>query len=406
MLSTGLRSKLIALPVTLIGVSILCFLVMPLAAPDPVSARSGKWAQTEEQKRMLVERLHLDESLATQYFEYMKGALTGDFGESWATGRDVASDLGKCFPATIELAVCATFIAIILGVIAGVLSAAYRGGLPDIVSMLIALIGVSLPIFWLAVIFKNSFAGRGMIGQRIVLMLVLLASIVLAGVCYLEAKKRRGRITKFALILGSIAIVFVGLYVGISYQGAISDAIGLSNWRLPSQGRTDIRTFFPEGFRVTGFLTVDSIIAGRSDIFFDAIRHLILPSIALATIPMAVIARLTRSSMIEVIGQDYITSARAKGLSRFKVITKHALKNTLLPVITISGTQFGYLLGGAVLTETIFSWPGLGQFTVDAVLGSDYECVRAGVLLMATSFVVVNAIVDVSYSLVDPRQRK
>ncbi|MHC5079537.1 MAG: ABC transporter permease, partial [Planctomycetota bacterium] len=172
---------------------------------------------------------------------------------------------------------------------------------------------------------------------------------------------------------------------------------------LPGGGRlpVEIHDFEP----ITGFIPIDTLLSGQFDILFIYLSHLLLPAVALSTIPMAVIARMTRSSVLEVLGDDYIRTARAKGLPEKRVILKHAFRAALIPIVTVVGLNFGYLLAGAVLTETVFNWPGLGQYVVKAVLESDYNAVQGGILLVAGTFVLVNLLVDLSYGFIDPRVR-
>jgi peptide/nickel transport system permease protein len=157
--------------------------------------------------------------------------------------------------------------------------------------------------------------------------------------------------------------------------------------------------------RVTGFHLIDTLLAGDAAMFGDALSHLVLPALALSTIPMAMIARMTRAAMLDVLGSDYVRTARAKGLTERKVVLKHGLRNALIPIVTAVGLQFGFLLAGAVLTETLFQWPGLGRYVVDAVHDRDYNAIQGGILLIALSFVLVNLVVDVSYAFLNPRIR-
>jgi peptide/nickel transport system permease protein len=222
--------------------------------------------------------------------------------------------------------------AVFVGVNAGILSAWRQNSWFDYLSMLIALIGVSMPIFWLGLMEQWLFA--------------------------LELK-----------------------------------------W-LPSIGRMNARDPVES---VTNLYLIDSLIAGRWDQFWTVVKHLILPGVALGTIPMAIIARMTRSSMLEVLRSDYIRTAKAKGLSQIFIIYKHALRNTFIPVLTVIGLQFGLLLGGAVLTETIFAWPGVGRYIFDAIASRDYPVIQSGILIIAFIFVLINLLVDLLYAAVDPR---
>jgi peptide/nickel transport system permease protein len=258
--------------------------------------------------------------------------LTGDLGMSFYTKSAVTKEIFARFPATIELALLAILLASIFGILIGVVSAVKKNSIFDNAGMLIALIGVSMPIFWLGI------------------LLIILFS-------------------------------------------------GTLHW-LPSGGRIDPLV---EPIRITGFYLIDSLLTGNTTGFIDALRHLILPATALAMYSMAIITRMTRSSMLETLQQDYIRTARAKGISEGRVIRKHALRNGLIPIVTVIGLQLGSLLGGAVLTETVFSWPGIGAYTVASILKSDFPVVQGVVLLIATIFVLMNLIVDIVYAFLDPR---
>ena len=246
----------------------------------------------------------------------------------------VAEEIFVRFQATIELAIVAIIISSSLGILAGVISSVRKGSWFDYFSMITALIGVSMPIFWLG------------------LMLMYLFSVKL----------------------------------GV----------------LPIMGRY---TMGLEQNPLTGLVVIDSLLRGNLQLFFNSLRHLVLPAFTLATIPMAIIARMTRSSMLEVMSKDYIRTARAKGLSHYQVVFQHALKNAFLPIITVIGLNFGLLLGGAVLTETIFSWPGLGRYVVDSLLARDYPAVQGCILWFAVMTVLVNLFVDGIYFYLDPRLR-
>jgi peptide/nickel transport system permease protein len=268
----------------------------------------------------------------SQYLRYLGRLARADLGNSIHRRVAIADELKNRFPATIELALLSMLLAILVGIPVGIMSAARRASLLDSVSMVGALIGVSMPIFWLG------------------LMEIML----------------------FAVIL---------------------------NW-FPSAGRlshgVDVTS-------ITNLVLVDSILTGNVEALVDALKHLAMPTIALATIPMAIIARMTRSSMLEVLRQDYIRTAHAKGLQELVVLARHALKNAFLPIITIIGIQTSSLMAGAVLTETIFSWPGIGKWVYDAILGRDYPIVQSGTLLITVVIVAVNLFVDLSYAFLDPR---
>ncbi|WP_186428931.1 ABC transporter permease [Clostridium sp. BSD9I1] len=330
MLKYILKRLALLLPVIL-GVSILVFLVMHVFTTDPASIILGQHA-TAEQVANLREELGLNKPLYLQYFDFIGGVFKGSLGNSLITKTSVTGEILARFPATIELALSAIIIASIVGVIIGVISAVKQNSIVDYLSMIGALLGVSMPIFWLG------------------LMLIVLFSVKL-------------------------------------------------HW-LPVSGRIQIGM---EPAHVTGFYLLDSLITGNMAAFKSALMHLTLPAVALASYSTAIIARMTRSTMLEIVKQDYIRTARAKGLFEKVVILKHALRNALIPITTVIGLQLGSLLGGAVLTETVFSWPGVGSYTIDAIMKSDYPVVQGAVMILAIVFVLVNLIVDLLYAYLDPR---
>ncbi|MHB8076277.1 ABC transporter permease [Desulfosporosinus fructosivorans] len=330
MLKYILKRILMLIPV-LIGVSIIVFLIMRVFSPDPSPIVLGQHA-TQQATEAWRQANGLNDPVYMQYFNFIKGALTGDLGTSYYTKTPVVKEIFSRFPATIELALVAIVLASIFGILIGVISAVKKNSIFDNAGMLIALIGVSMPIFWLGI------------------LLIILFS-------------------------------------------------GTLHW-LPSNGRIDPLL---QPMNVTGFYLIDSLIAGDMYALKDTLRHLVLPATALAMYSMAIITRMTRSSMLETLQQDYIRTARAKGISEGKVIRKHALRNGLIPIVTVIGLQLGSLLGGAVLTETVFSWPGIGAYTVACILKSDFPVVQGVVLLIAFIFVMVNLLVDVIYAFLDPR---
>lgn len=315
----------------LLGVSIIVFVVMHVFTTDPTGIILGQHA-TADQIQKLRQTLGLNDPVPVQYWHFLKGAVKGNLGNSLVTQTSVTKEIFSRFPATIELAVVAIIIASIVGISIGVISAVKRNSIVDYLSMVVALLGVSMPIFWLG------------------LMLIVLFAVT------------------FRI--------------------------------LPVSGRITIGL---EPNHVTGLYLLDSLLTGNMDAFFDALKHILLPAIALASYSTAIIARMTRSTMLEIIKQDYIRTARAKGLFERVVIVSHALRNALIPVITVIGLQLGSLLGGAVLTETVFAWPGIGSYTIDAILKSDYPVVQGAVIILATVFVVVNLLVDLLYACLDPR---
>ena len=326
--------RLAVLIPTFIGVSIIAFSFIRLLPGDPVMLMSGERVMSPERHAELMHQLGLDRPMYIQYFDYLTGLLTGDFGSSIVTKRPVLDDFLSLFPATLELALCAIIVAVLLGIPAGVLAAVKRGTWLDQSIMGVALVGYSMPIFW----------------------------------------------------WGLLLIIFFSGYLG---------------W-TPVSGRISLMYFFPQ---VTGFMLIDSLISGQKGAFTSALSHLILPSIVLATIPLAVIARQTRSAMLEVMGEDYVRTARAKGLPPSRVVGVHALRNAMIPVITTIGLQIGVLMAGAILTETIFSWPGIGKWMIDSISRRDYPVVQSGLLLIAGLVMMVNLIVDLTYGLINPRIR-
>ena len=330
MLRYIIRRFLTIIPV-LLGVSILVFGFIRLIPGDPATVMLGERATPESVARVR-QQLGLDKPVYQQYLIYVSHALRGDLGMSILRQEPVTRELVRRFPGTIELSLGAILFATLVGVPSGILSATRRGSWIDSLSMLIALTGVSMPIFWLGLMLSFAFA-------------VLL------------------------------------------------------HW-LPTSGRL---TATMEYDPITNLVILDSLLQGNLHLLLDGLRHLVLPAVALGTIPMAIIARMTRSAMLEVLSQDYIRTAQAKGLPQRTVILRHALRNALLPVITVVGLQVGILLAGAILTETIFAWPGIGRWIVEAIYARDYPIVQGVTLFIAGIFVLVNLTVDVLYAFVDPR---
>lgn len=330
MLSFIIRRAFTVIP-TLIGVSIIVFLMLRLAPGDPAELLLGERA-TEESLAQMREYLGLNDPLYVQYGMFLRRLARFDLGETIWSRQKVWYEIKERFPATIELSLVAMFLASLVGVTLGIISATRQYSVFDYISMFGSLIGVSMPVFWLA----------------LMLMLVF------------------------------------GLHLG---------------W-LPMSGRLGIEVDIDP---ITNFYILDSIIQGNWEALRSALRHITLPAIALATIPLAITARMTRSSMLEVLRQDYIKTAKAKGLGQFTVVMKHALRNGLIPVITVIGLQFGILLGGAILTETVFSWPGVGKWIFDGVVKRDYMVIQGGVMVVASSFVLVNMIVDITYAIINPK---
>lgn len=348
--------RLLSFIPTLLGVSILVFLFIHLVPGDPALVILGEHA-TEESVAELRQQMGLDKALFlnfravvqvfrgemglgagvvrlfdSQYFRFLGRLLRGDLGRSIHERTPIADTLKLKFPATLELTIFSMTFAVVVGVPAGIVSATRRNSIFDNVSMVGALVGVSMPIFW----------------------------------------------------LGLMLIYFFGVQLG---------------W-FPTYGR------IPVDFQletVTGLYVLDSLIAGDFETLRRVLKHLAMPAIALGTIPMATVARMTRSSMLEVLQEDYIRTAYAKGLRELVVINRHALKNAILPVITIVGMQFGALMAGAIMTETVFSWPGMGKWVYDAILARDYPVVQIAVMIITVIVAVINLIVDISYSYLNPK---
>ncbi|AYA74899.1 ABC transporter permease [Robertmurraya sp. GLU-23] len=323
--------RLFSLIPVLLGLSLVVFFMIRAIPGDPAQLILGQLA-TKEAVEALTKQLGLDQPWFVQYFHYLGNLLTGDLGESIRTKAPISEEMVPYLMATIELSFCAMLVAVVIGVNAGIISAWFQNSWFDYVAMVLALVGVSMPIFWL-----------GLMEQWV-----------------------------FAINL---------------------------DW-LPTSGREEVRNPVTA---ITNIYIIDTIIQGRTDQLVEVIKHLVLPSIALATIPMAIIARITRSTMLEVMRSDFIRTARAKGLKMFWVVYKHSLKNAIIPVLTIIGLQTGLLLGGAILTETIFSWPGIGRYIYEAIGYRDYPVVQSGVLVIAFIFVMINLVIDLLYAAIDPR---
>ncbi|MBI4589123.1 MAG: ABC transporter permease [Candidatus Rokubacteria bacterium] len=304
-----LRRVLLTVP-TILGTSVLVFLILHLAPGDPAMIVAGPTAPPDVVANIRT-HLGLDQPVLVQYWRYISNALRGDLGRSILTRRSVSEEVATAFLNTFELVIAARIWSLLVAIPIGVVAAVKRQSIFDKLSMVTALLGLSLPIFW----------------------------------------------------IGLMAIWLFAFQLG----------------------------WFP--------------ISGRGGPIWsaDGLRHLILPALTLGGIQIPALARLTRSSVLEALGQDYVRTARAKGLAERLVVAKHALKNALLPVVTIVGLQFAGLLGGAVVTETIFSWPGLGRLAVTAILTRDFPVVQGTILVAAVTFVTINLLVDLVYAVLDPR---
>ena len=301
-----LARRVLAVVPVLFGVTLAVFSMLFLVPGDPIKMMLAEFVTSPDQIAQMRAQLHLDEPLPQQYGRFVANALRGDLGTSIRSRRPVATEIAENVASTAQLALASMAVAIAIGVPLGLLAALFRNTWVDVGSMVVALLGVSMPSFWLG------------------LLMIFVFSLHLA-------------------------------------------------W-FPATGGGDL-------------------------------LHLVLPSLTLGTIASAIIARLTRSSMLEVLGQDYVRTARAKGLAWWGVVVRHALKNALIPIITIFGLQFGNLLAGAVIVETVFSRPGLGRLIVGGILAKDFPLVQGTVLFVAASYVMINVLVDVAYAFVDPRIR-
>lgn len=346
-----LRRLLASIPV-LIGILALVFIVARLIPGDPCIAALGERA-TEEICDAYNERYGLDEGLLTQFWIYLGDVLQGDLGDSFRFNKPVTDLLIERLPTTLELAVSALTLAVLVGVPLGVISAYRHNSKVDVVTMIGANIGVSMPVFWLGLMLQ-----------------------------YLFAVKLRD--TMFQLPPS-----------GRLEAGTIPEPF-YEVWGLGENGVFEF---------ISNMVVLNAFLSFQWDVFWDGIRHLILPAVALATIPLAIVARMTRSSLLDVLGLDYVRTARAKGQKERKVVLRHGLRNAMLPVVTIVGLSLGALVGGAILTETIFNLSGVGKTLFDAIESRDYTVVQGFTLVIAIGFVLVNLAVDVLYTYLDPRVR-
>jgi peptide/nickel transport system permease protein len=326
--------RLVFMVFVLWGVTLITFFLSRVAPGDPARLIAGPRANAEALEHVR-EIYGLNDPLVQQYVTYMRDLLHGDLGASFVTRQPVRSDLATFFPATLELALFAMLIGSGIGLVFGVVAALKRGSAGDVGVRFVAIAGLSMPAFWLAMLFQLIFYSR------------------LA-------------------------------------------------W-LPFGGR--LATGVPAPPYVTGLYTVDSALAGQWHTLADAITHLVLPVTVLALAEVGLMARIVRTSMLEVLGEDYIRTAQAKGLSRRRVLVRHTLRNALLPAVTVLALEFGLLAGGVFLVETIFAWPGIGRYAYDAIRASDYNATMGVTLMIAILYVLLNLIVDVVYLYLDPRIR-
>ena len=333
MLRFVVRRLLLLVPI-LIGLSVLVFVFIRALPGSPAEALLGERA-TAETIAQVREDYGLDKPLYVQYWRYVETTVTDfDLGVSITSRRKISAELKERFPATVELTVAALIFAVGFGMPLGFIAAKRHGGVTDHASLLASLVGISIPIFFLALLLKYIFAVR----------------------------------------LG---------------------------W-FPSVGRIDVLTDLKPR---TNFYVVDSILTRNWDALRDVLRHLVLPAVALGSIPLAIVARITRAAVLDVQNEDYVRTARAKGLAPLVVDRRHVLRNALLPVSTIIGLQAGLPLSGAVLTESVFAIPGMGTWLTEAIFNRDYPVLQAGILFLSVVFVLVNLVVDISYALINPRIR-
>ncbi len=332
MLRFVVRRLILLIPI-LLGLSILVFLWIRALPGTPAEALLGDRA-TEESIAQAREQYGLDDPVYVQYWRYLQSVGSGDLGTSITTHRAVTDEIKDRFPATIELTIAAMLFATCIGLPLGFFAAKRYGGAFDNGSLVVSLIGVSIPIFFLALILKYVFSVK----------------------------------------LG---------------------------W-LPTVGRQDVLI---NADHPTNFYVLDGIITRNWEAAWDAFQHLILPAIALGSIPLAIIARITRASVLDVQNEDYVRTAHAKGLPPRQIDRSHVLRNAMLPISTIIGLQIGLLLSGAILTETVFAFPGMGTWIQQAIEDRNYPVLQGGILFIAFIVVIVNLVVDVSYGLLNPRIR-
>jgi peptide/nickel transport system permease protein len=317
-------------------VSVATFALAHAVPGDPVETILGERAAGDPEIRAAAERRYgFDQPVHLQYVYYLRNLFRGDLGESISTRRPVMQDLQQFVPGTIELAIAAMGFAILAGIPLGILGAIKQDRWPDHFARFVALIGTSVPVFWLGLL--------------------------------------------------ALYVFFYKL-----------------QW-LPGPGRLDTGMKIPE--RITGMVTVDAALRGQWDVFRSSVTHLVLPALVLGSFALGIIARMLRSSLLAALGDDYVRTARAKGLSDSRVVIGHAIRNAMIPTVTVLGLTFAGLLAGAVLTETIFSWPGIGRYSVQAALKLDYPGLLGVTLFVASAYVLVNFLVDLVYGLLDPRIR-
>ncbi|HIV57160.1 MAG TPA: ABC transporter permease [Candidatus Stackebrandtia faecavium] len=325
--------RLLQLIPTLLGLSVLLFVWVHNLPGGPAAGLLGERA-TPERVAQIEESLGLNDPIWVQYGRFMQKLFQLDFGTSIQSGRPVLDEFLARFPATVELSLTAILIAVVVGIPLGYLAARHRGRFLDFGAVTSSLLGICIPVFFLAYLFKQIFS------------------------------------------------VWFGVF--------------------PSAGRVTAGLDTPN---ITGLVVFDSLISFDFVALSDALAHLVLPAVALSSIPLAIIVRMTRASVLEVLSEDYVRTAESKGLRASTIRGRHVLRNAMLPVITTIGILTGQLLSGAVLTETVFAFPGIGSFLATAIPTRDYSTLMGFIMLIATFYVIINLIVDISYSIIDPRVR-
>ncbi len=356
-MSQFLLRRLLLLAPVLLGILFITFAIARLIPGDPCYVALGEHA-TEAQCNVFREQFGLNDSVLVQFVRYMGNILQGNFGESLKDSRPVTTIVLERLPMTLEVTIGAMLFSTTFGVLLGLVSALRRNSTVDVVTMIGANIGVSMPVFWLGLVLAYVFA------------------LTLKGTPLWIPPSGR-------------------LSSGITIP-PLAESYHLQNLSGPLQA---LVTF------ASNTVIFNALITGNGKVLKDALWHLILPCVAVGTIPLSIIARMTRSSLLEVLGLDYVRTARAKGLRERVVIFKHAMRNAMLPIVTVIGLSFGGLMSGAVLTETVFALPGVGTQLVSAILSRDYSVVQAFTVVIALMFVLVNLLVDFSYAFLDPRIR-
>ena len=407
-----LRSYIVArvllmIPMILLLLSIV-FLIVRVVPGDPVLLHFEKKASEEAMAEMR-EELGLDQPLYIQYIQYLAGLLRGDLGKSMAPGRDsISQQIFSAFPATLELAIFSMLIAVGIGIFLGVRASRSYNSIQDYIIRVFGTVVYAIPVFFLGMILLlifsinlHWFPAGGRIkplmepngltfyfstppgGFLQVFTWSFLAGLICWVICLFVIKRKKIKFWSKGLLLSLLALS----------AGWIIYAF--SAWYLMSC----------EVIHITGLYTIDSLLEGNIAKFVEAVRYLVLPSLTLGLMLSGVFIRLTRSNMLETLHLDFVTAARARGLKESSVVYNYALRNAFLPILTMMGLQFAMLLGGAILTETTFSWPGLGRYLVDRINFRDYTAIQGAVIFFGILVAIVNLIVDILYAYLDPRIR-